>query len=1047
MLKRIFCTVFLLVLTAAYALPRYIAAQQTSRKVDFTRDIQPIFAANCYGCHGAQKASAQLRLDVKALALQGGLGGAVIKPRDGKGSRLVHRLAGANGEQSMPLGQPRLQPEQIKLIQQWIDEGATWPDSALGAAKSALPSHWAFVAPTRPALPQIKNAVWVRTPVDSFIAAQHEARGLPAAAETDRETLMRRVSLDLTGLPPTLKEIDDFVNDKSPDAEDAYAKVVERLLASKHYGERWGRWWLDAARYADSNGFEKDRPRSIWPYRDWVINAFNQNMPFDQFTTEQLAGDLLPSPTLEQRTATGFLRNSMRNEEGGVDPEQFRVEELLDRVDATGKAFLGLTVACAQCHTHKFDPIKHEEYYRFYAFFNSDQEAELEVPDSRTQAQRRQIEQSVARLETELQSKNPDWQKRMSVWEARVKTWAGEWQTMPVETVTASFGVKFEKLHDASFIARGDAATNNIYFVTAQPVQKAITGFRLEVMADISLPHGGPGRRLADGVASINEFIAEVVNQDNPNQKRKIEFARVTADFENPTAPASSIADGTWHTAWTTDTQLALRHQDRKLVLALKAPLTLGAREKLVIQIVQKYPTNDAINFGIHPLVGRFRLATTAATNPQADPVPASVRKLLSVAAPQRAASQQQEIFRHFRTTVSEWAANNQAINDEFKPWSYSPTTLALAPREALRATHLFRRGDWKRPETAALDPGTPAFLHPFPASAPRNRLGLAQWINDKRNPLTSRVIVNRIWQHYFGQGLIATAEDLGTRCETSTHPELLDWLAAEFRDGSETPHSALGAPRSKAWDVKHVHRLIVLSATYRQSSKLSPKALEADATNRWLARMPRVRVESEIIRDIGLAASGLLAPTIGGPSVYPPIPDGVLSLSYGRPMDWITTTGEDRYRRGMYIFWKRNVPYPSLQTFDMPNGDFSCTRRVRSNTPLQALTALNDVTFLEFAQGLAARINKEGGADDTAKIVYGYRLCTGRQPDKFERQQLLNLLWSQRSAFKGRTGAAVYVSSPDVAKLPLDADLSELAAWTMVARVMLNLDETITRE
>ncbi len=1045
MLKRILCAAFLLAAVIAYALPRYVSAWQTPAKIDFARDIQPIFAANCYGCHGAQKASAQLRLDAKASAMQGGLGGVIIKPRDGKGSRLVHRLIGANNEQSMPLGKPQLKVEQIKLIQQWIDEGATWPESESTNSnlKSEIPQHWAFIAPQRPAVPAVKNADWVKTPVDAFVAKQQAAQGLQPSKEADRETLIRRVSLDLTGLPPTLKEIDDFVNDKSPDAEDAYEKVVARLLASKHYGERWGRWWLDAARYADSNGFEKDRPRSIWPYRDWVINAFNQNVPFDQFTIEQLAGDLLPNPTLEQRTATGFLRNSMRNEEGGTDPEQFRVEELIDRVDATGKAFLGLTVACAQCHTHKFDPIKHEEYYRFYAFFNSDTEAELEVPDAKMQTQRRKIEQAVAKLETELQSKNPDWQKRMSAWEASVKPLAGEWLTLPVETVTASFGVKFEKMHDASFIARGDAATNNIYVVTAQSALKAITGFRLEVMSDISLPHNGPGRRLADGVAAINEFVAEVVNQDDPTKKRKIEFARVTADFENPTAPASYLIDGTWHTAWTTDTQLALRHQDRKLVLALKEPLTLAANEKLVIQIVQKYPNNDAINFGIHPLVGRFRLATTAAANPSADPVPASVRQCLNVAATQRTASQQQAIFQHFRTTVSEWAAVNQAINDELKPWNYSPTTLALAPREALRETHLFRRGDWKRPETAALEPGTPAFLHPFPANAPRNRLGLAQWINDKRNPLTSRVIVNRIWQHYFGQGLIATAEDLGTRCETSTHPELLDWLAAEFRDGSD---------KAKAWDVKHVHRLIVLSATYRQSSKLSPKAQEADPTNRWLARMPRVRVESEIIRDIGLAASGLLAPTIGGPSVYPPIPDGVLSLSYGRPMDWITTMGEDRYRRGMYIFWKRNVPYPSLQTFDMPNGDFSCTRRVRSNTPLQALTSLNDVTFLEFAQGLAARINKEGGApnaanDDTAKIIYGYRLCTGRQPDQFERQQLLNLLWAQRSAFKGRTGAAVYVSSPDPSKLPLDADLSELAAWTMVARVMLNLDETITRE
>jgi hypothetical protein len=626
----------------------------------------------------------------------------------------------------------------------------------------------------------------------------------------------------------------------------------------------------------------------------------------------------------------------------------------------------------------------------------------------------------------------------MSAWETGVKPLAGEWQPISEATVTASFGVKFEKLYDGSFIARGDAATNNVYVFTARPAQPDITGLRLEVMTDISLPHNGPGRRLADGVASINEFIAEAVNTENPQQKRKIEFAHVTADFESAKNPASFVADGVGQTAWSTDTQLALRHQDRKLVLQFKEPLTLAANEQLVIQIVQKFPGFEDILFGIHPVVGRFRLSTTAAANPQADPVPAPVRQWLNIAASQRTPQQQQAIFKHFRTTVDEWKATNDKINEELKAWTYSPHTLALAPREALRETHIFRRGDWKRPETTAVEPGTPAFLHAFPTNAPRNRLGLAQWMTDKNNPLTARVIVNRIWQHYFGQGLVTTAEDLGTRCEASTHPDLLDWLAVEFRDGNE---------KAKAWDMKYIQRQIVLSATYRQSSRIAPKALEADPTNRWLARMPRLRVESEIIRDIGLATSGLLSPKIGGPSVYPPIPDGVLSLSYGRPMDWITATGEDRYRRGMYIFWKRNVPYPSLHTFDMPNGDFSCTRRVRSNTPLQALTSLNDVTFLEFAQGLAARISKEGGLNDAAKIIYGYRLCTGRKPDQFELQQLLNLLWSQRSAFKGRTGAAVYVSSPDPTKLPLDADLSELAAWTMVARVMLNLDETITKE
>ncbi|MBI1763230.1 MAG: PSD1 domain-containing protein [Acidobacteria bacterium] len=1013
-------------------LPQFASAQ--TRPLDFKRDIEPILAANCYGCHGAQKASGQLRLDLQATAIRGGLSGVVILPGKGKDSRLVQRLRGLGGEQRMPLGKSALSAQQINLIELWIDQGATWPadQSAIRNPQSAIPQHWAFVTPVRPALPMVKDKTWGKTPVDTFVLARLEKEGLTPSPQADKTTLARRLYLDLLGLPPTLQELDAFMADTSPDA---YEKLVERLLASPHYGERWGRWWLDAARYADSNGFEKDRPRSIWPYRDWVIKAFNEDKRFDQFTIEQLAGDLLPKATLEQRIATGFLRNSMRNEEGGVDPEQFRVEEIIDRVDATGKAFLGLTVNCAQCHTHKFDPIKHEEYYRFYAFLNSDIEAELDVPDAKVTAKRAEINQAVAKLEDELSAKTPDLTARLAAWEEQMKPLAGAWQVLEDSTVTASFGVKFERLPDGSYAARGDASTNNSYVIKAKTAQSNITGIRLEVLSDVSLPRGGPGRR-NDGVAAVNEFTIETVPYDNKEERpsgAKVAFGQVSSDFETPKNLAKFAADGDGKTAWSTDTLVAERHQDRKLVFALQQPLTLGAEKQFVFQLIQKYPDNNAIDWGVHSTVGRFRVSVTSAPNPQADPLPARVRQLLATPVAQRTKEQQREVFSFYRTTVKEWSETNQKIEELLRAWPYGDVTLALAERSVPRPTHIFRRGDWKRPEAETITPGTPAFLHPFPANAPRNRLGLAQWIVAKDNPLTPRVIVNRLWQSYFGAGLVTTPEDLGTRCEPASYPELLDWLAREFWDNGKS--------------FKNVHRLIVNSATYRQASRITPKLQEADPTNRWLARAPRFRVEAETVRDIALAASGLLSRKIGGPSVYPPIPEGVLSLSFGRAMDWKTVPGEDRYRRGMYTFWKRNVPYPALQVFDMPNGDFACTRRTRSNTPLQALTTLNDATFMEMAQVFALRIWKEGGADEHVRMQYAFRLCTSRVPDAFELERLLKLLHEEQQQFAGKTAAAVYVSSADLNKLPEDVDLHQLAPWTMVARALLNLDETITKQ
>ncbi|HKC84806.1 MAG TPA: DUF1549 and DUF1553 domain-containing protein, partial [Blastocatellia bacterium] len=698
-----------------------------------------------------------------------------------------------------------------------IDEGAEWPDfkSAIRNPQSAIQQRWAFVKPVRPAPPQVKNSAWIRTQIDNFILARLEKQGLGPSPEADKVTLIRRMSLDLTGLPPAIDEVDQFTGDSSPDA---YGKLVDRLLDSPHYGERWGRWWLDAARYADTNGFEKDRARSIWPYRDWVINAFNKDMPFDQFTIEQLAGDLLPHPTLETRVATGFLRNSMLNQEGGVDPEQFRVEGIIDRVDAVGKAFLGLTVSCAQCHNHKFDPISQTEYYRFYAFLNNDDEPAIEVPDEKIAEKRKEILSKIAKIEDDLMAGDADLPRRMAGWEAGVGAYGTAWTPIKDGEIFAAFGVKFDRLEDGSFIAKGDNATTNNYIVKAKTNLRQITGVRVEFLTDPNLPRGGPGRA-PDGGFYFSEFSVEAAppgKPDSQNIMEKVPLANVTADFELPDSPAKNVIDGNLKTHWSSDAGPVRRNQSRQFVFETQKSVGYDDGVALTFQLAQK--RDDTIDTEQRqPNIGRFRISVTDAPNPKADPLPASVRAILSTPADRRSKEQRREVFSFYRTIDPVFVEANKKIDELMKEWPYGPTTLALSAREIPRETRVFKRGDWKRPGDA-VSPGVPAALHPFPKDAPPNRLGLAKWIVDGKNPLTARVIVNRIWQQYFGQGLVTTPEDFGSRCEPPSHPELLDWLAVEFIESG--------------WSVKHIHRLILNSAVYRQSSKVTPKLLEVDPYN-----------------------------------------------------------------------------------------------------------------------------------------------------------------------------------------------------------------------
>jgi hypothetical protein len=895
----------------------------------------------------------------------------------------------------------------------------------------------------------VKSRAWVRNPIDRFTLARLEKEGLTPSPEADRATLIRRLSLDLIGLPPTVEEVDAFLADKS---EHAYEKLVDRLLASPHYGERWGRHWLDAARYADSDGFEKDKSRQVWFYRDWVINALNRDLPYDRFVIEQIAGDRLPNPTQDQVVATGYLRNSMINEEGGIDPEQFRMEAMFDRLDAIGKGILGLTIQCAQCHDHKYDPLTQAEYYRLFAFLNDAHEANIAVYTPEEQQRRADIFRQVRAIENDLRHRHPDWRQRMEAWEDRVRNDQPAWTVVrPAVLEESTGGQKYLPLPDGSFLAQGYAPTKHTVKMTVRTDAQNITAFRLELLNDPNLPLGGPGRSVK-GTGALTEFKVQAAPADAPGKAAWVKFVKATADVNPPetplepifndksnkrrvTGPAGFAIDGKDETAWGIDVGPGRRNQPRKAVFLAEKPIAHPNGTLLTFHLTQNHGGWNSDDNQNHNL-GRLRLSLTTRPGAEADPLPARVRQVLAVPRDRRTPAQGAAVFSYWRTTVAEWKDANERIEALWRQHPEGSSQLVLQARERPRDTHVLKRGDFLKPGKRVA-PGVPAFLHPLPPGAAPDRLTFARWLVDRRSPTTARALVNRVWQTYFGTGLVASSEDLGTQSELPSHPELLDYLAVEFMDGG--------------WGLKALHRLIVCSATYRQSSKVSPALHARDPYNRLLARGPRLRVEAEVVRDLALAAGGLLNPAVGGRSVFPPLPQFLLlpPASYG-PKVWPEDKGPDRYRRALYTFRYRSVPYPLLQTFDAPNGDFACVRRARSNTPLQALMTLNEPVFLDCARGLALRTLADGGPSDADRVVYAFRRCLARKPTREECADLLALLHKQQQHF-ARPGAKPWdLAAADPANppaLPAGSTPEQLAAWTVVARVLLNLDETITKE
>lgn len=769
------------------------AAPAAKPKVNFARDIRPILAKNCFSCHGPDEGSraAGLRLDLREGAIAKRSGHPAILPGTPERSLLMQRVT-ASGPRRMPpvSAGPALTPEQVGMLRTWVQQGANYA------------RHWAWDKPRQAPLPRVTNQKWPRNPIDTFIQARLQQAGLTPSPEADRYTLLRRVSLDLRGLPPTPEEVDAFARDTAPGA---YERAVDRFLADPAYGERWARMWLDLARYADSAGYGSDPLRlNIWPFRDYVINSFNQNKPYDQFTREQIAGDLLPNATVEQKIATAFHRNTMTNTEGGTDDEEFRVAAVRDRVDTTLQVWMGLTLGCAKCHTHKYDPIAQKEYYQFFAVFNQTTDADrpdeaplVQVPYAPIDEQIQKINSQIDGLKTQLNGASPERQKAL---EAEIQ--------------------KLEK---------------------SRP-------------APATVP----------------------VLEELPKEKRRESFLLIKSNF-------------------------------------------LDRGEKVEPAVLQAF--------------------------------------------------------------------------------------------------------------------------HPLPANAPLNRLGVAEWLVSPENPLTARVAVNRFWAQIFGTGIVETEEDFGTQGELPSHPQLLDWLAVYFQTGKGEK-----APSVRPWDIKSLLKLIVTSSTYRQSSQVTPDRVARDPRGRLLSHAPRYRLEAEMVRDQSLLLSGLLSRKLGGPSVYPPQPDGLWQAAFNGQRTWTTSTGEDRYRRGLYTFWRRTSPYPSMSAFDVPSREVCAIRRIRTNTPLQAFVTLNDPVFVEAAQALARRVNKEGGSTPEARARYALKLSLCRPPSEAQVKQILSLYQSEREHYSRDAAAAKELNSGPLGAVPGGTDPADLAAWTVVGNVLLNLDSVLTK-
>jgi len=1039
-----------LVMLAALAIGSVARPGRTAEPpIDFTRQIRPILANNCLKCHGPDGAErkAGLRLDVREVALAPAESGEkAIVPGKPEQSELIKRINSADPDQRMPPAESKksLTDDQRALLARWIAEGAKYQ------------THWAFIAPQRPAIPESNNPTWPRGSIDRFILARLAKEGLAPSPEGNRYTLIRRLTLDLTGFPPTPAEINAFLADDRPDA---YERVVDRLMASPHFGERLAVDWLDAARFADTHGYHIDAGRDMTRWREYVIESFNRNTPYDRFVLEQLAGDLLPETgdperDLAQKIASGFNRNHMINFEGGAIPEEYLNAYIVDRVNTTGTVFLGLTVACTQCHDHKYDPLTQREFYQLYAFFNHVPEEGLDgrkgnavplvrVPSAQQKADLTQLAADIQRLEARIASPGEEVDAAQAAWERSLVSQSDDaWKPLTLGTLVSAGGATLAQQDDKSILATGANPATDTYELTAPGVTGAITAIRLEALPHESLNGKGPGRSVNGNIVLTDVRVA-LVADDTIKQPRKVKLKSATASFSQKDFSVAAAIDDNSSTGWAILPEVG---KANSAIFELDQKLDVAKGETLQIALVFES------KFGQHQL-GRFRLSATSAANPQgAASLPESVAAALRVPIEKRTAEQTAEVRKHYREEVSpvvrqlkaELAAlvmRREALDAQI------PTSMVMQESPQPRETFLLVRGayDKKGDKVAA---AVPSFLPPLAEGLPNNRLGLARWLVDESNPLTARVTVNRYWQLLFGTGLVKTAEDFGTQGELPSHPELLDWLAVEFEEkGAGDRGQGVG------WDVKRLIRRLASSATYRQASAISPALAAKDPENRLLARGPRYRLQAEFIRDQALFVSGLYDRRIGGRSVSPYQPSGLWEelMSRADGDNWTAQKytqdhGADLYRRTMYTFWKRTCPPPSLATLDAPDRETCTVRRSRTNTPLQALVLMNDPTYVEAARKFAERILREGGDSTKERLAFAFQCVTSRPPTATELAVLAGVLERQQGVFRADPGAAKKLLA--IGESPADAalDPAELAAWAMVASAILNTDEAVTK-
>ena len=997
--------------------------------IEFNRDVRPILADTCFRCHGFDKNTreADLRLDTREAAIAKIDGVFPIVPGKPEQSEAWKRITTKDEDDIMPpkKANRQLSGREKEVIRKWIEQGAEYQP------------HWAYLAPVKPdvaALVKARADLSIVNPVDALISARHAKLGLHFSPPADPATLCRRLYLDLLGLPPKSAEVDAFVQAAKNDPQSAIGELVDRLLASPHYGERMAVWWLDLVRYADTIGYHSDTARNVWPFRDYVIRAFNDNMRFDRFTIEQVAGDLLPGAMIEEKVASGYNRLTLTTEEGGAQAKQYEAKSVTDRVKSIGTTWLGQTFMCAECHDHKYDPVTARDFYALGAFFADIKESAIGkreegmlVPTPADELKLKEFDTRIANAQAELIGSGPERDRQLAAWEKRLAEGKEEmpWTALHAEKAHADRGSTLELRDDGVIENKSDGASaSDTFFVTAKLPPGMITGFKLEALADESLPKKGPGRA-ANGNFVLNEFT---VTLDGAEQK----IAAAAATFEQKGLPVTLAIDGKTNDAKSGWGVLGNAGRDAAAYFELAQPI--AGETTVVFELRQTY--------GDRHTLGKFRISTTAAPKPIRAPnvqFPADIAVLIKIPDEKRDAAQRAKLGSHFRAVAPEFAALRKNLADaqtqraDFE--KTIPRCLVSEHTEQYRTVRILPRGDWMNDKGETVLPATPAYLPGAPQvaeGARLSRLDLARWIVNPVNPLTARVFVNRLWKQFFGMGIAKSLEDMGTQGELPVNQPLLDWLAVEFIESG--------------WDVKHLVRLMVTSAAYQQGSNATKEMLDRDPANRELARQSRWRLDAEFVRDNALSISGLMVPKLGGASVKPYQPDGYWENLNFPVRKWEDDKNENQWRRGLYVWWQRSYVHPAMLAFDAPTREECSADRVRSNIPQQALVLLNDPQYVEAARAFAVRILKEGGATPEARIAWAWREATGRAPRDAEVQALRGLLGRQLASLSKDTTAPAELLKIGYAPAPKEMSAPELAAYTAVARAILNLHETVTR-